>query len=66
MPWARSGYQRAEVSKSWLFPLPCNVLLRGCLSCQSLTGDPGVLAPVQLPRPTVSAVGTSQHCHPQD
>lgn len=58
MPWAKSGYQRAELSKSWLFPPPRSALLRGCLRCRSLAGGPGVLAPAQLPIPIVLAEGT--------
>ena len=57
MPQAKSGYQRAELSKSRPFPPPCSVTLRGCLGCQSLAGDPGVLAPAQLPSPNVLARG---------
>lgn len=57
MPQAKSGYQRAELSKSQPFPPPCGVTLRGCLGCWSLTRDPGVLAPAQLPSPCASAAG---------
>lgn len=57
MPQAKSGYQRAELSKSQPFPPPCSVTLRGCLGCWSLTRDSGVLAPAQLPSPSASAGG---------
>lgn len=57
MPRAKSGYQRAELSKSWLFPPPRSAVLRGCLRCRSLAGDPGVLAPARLPSPIVLAGG---------
>lgn len=57
MPQAKSGYQRAECSKSQPFPPSCSAALRGYLSCRSLARDPGVLAPAPLPSPSVSARG---------
>lgn len=64
MPRAKSGYQRAELSKSWPFPPPRSAVLRGCLRCRSLAGDSGVLAPARLPSPIVLAGETSPALSP--